>query len=111
MKIESPDGRVFYVDSDSGHITSYDHAGAQRPSTASLSDRERSALLAACIHGHGAMMYVWGRQDAGESEHDTGAAQRFGEWYGLSVFRFRMGEHHTYDNAERAYQEWRKVAA
>lgn len=53
------------------------------------------------------MTYVWGRQDAGESAHDTDAAIAFGAAYGRHTYRYRIGHHYCTTNIARAYDAWR----
>jgi len=67
---------------------------------------ERSRPVVDSLHLQ-AMTYVWGRQDAGDGERDTGVSQEFADAYGrhaaahaLELIGFRR-------NIQDAYDVWR----
>jgi hypothetical protein len=54
-----------------------------------------------------ATAYVWGRQDAGESERDTGYSLDFGTAYVERKRAYLEGETGFMPNIETAFLEWR----
>jgi hypothetical protein len=99
-------GRRFLLDIDTGRIMVAD-VGSTTWVTDTLTKSERYAATSALIAEHKAMTYVWGRQDAGESEHDTDISIAFGAAYGRHAYRYRIGDHHCMINIARAYDAWR----
>lgn len=51
--------------------------------------------------------YVWGRQDAGESGHDTGYSIAFGDAYAQAEKEYLAGDRGMMPCIERAFNEWR----
>jgi hypothetical protein len=56
-----------------------------------------------------ATSYVWGRQDAGESEHDTGYSVEFGRVYGNHVRAYLREQIGVKYNIASAFDLWRKT--
>ena len=54
-----------------------------------------------------ATAYVWGRQDAGESDRDTGYSIDFGNAYAERVRLFVTEGTHFLPNIQSAFIEWR----
>lgn len=99
-------GRRFLLDADTGQIMVAD-VRTRAWVTDTLTEHERCMASAALIAEHKAMTYVWGRQDAGESERDTDVAIAFGAAYGRHAYRYRIGDHHCMNNIAWAYDAWR----
>lgn len=55
-----------------------------------------------------ATAYVWGRQDAGESDRDTGYSLDFGHYYAARKAAYLQGETGYMPNMETAYLDWRQ---
>jgi hypothetical protein len=53
--------------------------------------------------------YVWGRQDAGESDRDTGYSIDFANWYAEQKRAYLEEETHSLPNLQSAYEEWRRL--
>lgn len=54
-----------------------------------------------------ATAYVWGRQDAGESAHDTGYSIDFGNVYAARMKKYVTEGTHFMPNIQAAFVEWR----
>jgi len=52
------------------------------------------------------MAYVWGRQDAGESERDTGFSIHFGEAYALRAEAYNTERTWSMIPLQSAWDEW-----
>ena len=53
-----------------------------------------------------AISYVWGRQDAGESEHDTQVSIAFADAYGLHALEYETGRSGHRRMLRDAYARW-----
>jgi hypothetical protein len=93
------DGKQFFV--DAAKVWAY-----KGNSRIELSEREVIAARAAAQSGHGAMMYVWGRQDAGDGGRDSEVGMRFGEAYAAVIYRFKIGDHCSHGPVQDAYNKW-----
>jgi len=57
-----------------------------------------------------ATAYVWGRQDAGEAEKDTGFSLDFGRHYAELKRAYLEGKSGYLPNIQGAYESWRLQA-
>lgn len=55
-----------------------------------------------------ALGYVWGRQDAGEGEHDSGVAIRFAQVFGEVCALYAAGRLPYRQNVSRAWENWQR---
>jgi hypothetical protein len=55
-----------------------------------------------------AAAYVWGRQDAGESDRDTGYSIDFANWWAARKLAYLEQQAHFLPNLESAFLEWRR---
>lgn len=96
-------GLQFFVDESSGTVTAYkvDDPDIQP----GLSRKQEHAARKAALHQHGAMMYMWGRQDETDKP-DTSRSLEFAEYYATLVYA--LGERGTCSPPPVAhiYQKW-----